>query len=73
MKFRREYCIGGLDGKADEIDFVTAYVAENGLRIKVNYMFGNESYRSYTVRCGGGDFHFSYLKEAKAFCEQKGA
>ena len=63
MKFTREYCTGGLDGKGGDDDFVVGYHGENGSHIKVNYVLGNESYRWYSVggRC------FDKLAQAKAY------
>ena len=64
MKFNRIYCFGRENGKVNKDDFVVAYVAENGKRIDVEFLFGNESYRYYRVDGKGYD----KLAQAKAAC-----
>lgn len=64
MKFKRIWCFGNENGRYSEDDFVIAYVAENGTRIDVEFVFGNNSLRSYRVNGKA----YTHLKDAKAAC-----
>lgn len=63
MKFRKEYAYGG-DKKADEDDYVKAYIAENGKRIEAKWGPLSDSYKHYEV---DGKW-FERLKDAKEYC-----
>ena len=65
MKFKRIWCFGRENGKASGDDFVVGYKADNGSVIDVEFLFGNDSWRSYRVN---GGVAYSTLKEAKAHC-----
>ena len=65
MKYRKEWAIGG--EKKDEVvdDYITAYIAENGMRIECKHGFSNWSDTWYIVN----GYCFNTLKEAKQFIE----
>ena len=68
MKYTKEWFFGG--AQKDENapgtgDYVTAYIAENGKRIDVNYTTNTSKY--YTT-CGD---MFTTLKEAKEYLESR--
>ena len=69
MKFTKDYMIGGLKGKDDSTDYIVGYKAENGMYIEIKELIDN-TYRWYKVNDGK---EFQYLKDAKAYCEKKGA
>lgn len=78
MKYKREYCFGGFDGKTNEDDFVVGYQAENGRYIKCEFSISCNRAIGYTVyadrkRSTDGKREyiraFDLLKDAKTFVE----
>lgn len=81
MKYTREYCFGGFEGKASAEDFIIGYQAENGDYIKCEFSISTNRAIGYTVyrsreqsRSGKGDYirSFGKLVEAKKFVEAHG-
>ena len=66
MKYKKDYLVGGLAGKADPTDYVVGYKTENGIYIMVDEII-NTNYRSYYV---DKTHQYSTLKEALRYCEQ---
>lgn len=66
MKYKKQYFLGGdaRDKETPDDDWVCAYIAENGKRIEVGYGLLS-TFKYYTV----DGQSFTYLKEAKQFCE----
>ena len=60
MKFKRIYMEGGLEGKADNTDYVIGYLAENGKIINIEELI-NTNYRFYVV----DGISYQTLEEAK--------
>ena len=63
MAFKRDYLIGGLNGKADPTDYVVGYQADNGMYIEIRSITG-ETFRWYRVN----GKEFEKLKDAKEYC-----
>lgn len=67
MKFKRDYLIGGTNGKNNPSDYVVGYLADNGMYIDIVELI-NSTFRWYRV----GNKSFELLKHAKAYCESFG-
>ena len=65
MKYKRIYCFGCENGKANEDDFVVEYRAENGKRIELCFSISSNSSQWYKV----DGVAYRTLKEAKQACE----
>lgn len=64
MKFTKEWMLGGSTKNEELDDYISAYIADNGMRIECGYGFSNFSNRWYEVN----GLYFSTLKEAKQYC-----
>lgn len=80
MKFKRRYLDGGYNGKAHEHDFVTGYLAENGMYIDNEFGFGSDRPVGYKVYLSFDHWRADKfnkfgvecyrLKAAKEYCEK---